>query len=106
MNTKKYFTRSRIVLLTTVLLCCTFAVGQMIALDQEQSGDFGKKSGLAAPSSMPLQDYERDQLYPWLNARKYTGLGWAVDKQVRDTGPFVNQLYYGTHPAVRIYYSP
>ena len=29
-----------------------------------------------------------------------------MDKGVRDTGPFVNGTYLGTHPAVRIYYSP
>ncbi len=39
-------------------------------------------------------------LYP------YRRLGWCVDKYVRDTGPYVHGVYYGTHPAVRIYYSP
>jgi hypothetical protein len=39
-------------------------------------------------------------LYP------YRRLGWCVDKYVRDTGPFIHGQYYGTHPAVRIYYSP
>ena len=39
-------------------------------------------------------------LYP------YRRLGWCVDKYVRDTGPYVHGQYYGTHPAVRIYYSP
>ncbi len=60
------------------------------------------------PSSMPLQDYERDVLYPWLWGRGYAdeALGWTVDSEVRDTGPFVEDTYYGTHPAVRIYYSP
>src|SRR5947209_3909912 len=45
------------------------------------------------PSSSP-------NLYP------YRRLGWCVDKYVRDTGPYVHGQYYGTHPAVRIYYSP
>ncbi len=69
---------------------------------------------------MPLVDYER-KLYRWLIDRSYaditwadtswadtswTDISWAVDKRVRDTGPFINGLYYGTHPAVRIYYSP
>ncbi|HEX3151669.1 MAG TPA: hypothetical protein VHR66_26595 [Gemmataceae bacterium] len=57
------------------------------------------------PSQMPLEDYEAI-LYNWLNDHKYTELGWAYDKAVRDTGPFANQVYYGTHPAVKIYYSP
>jgi hypothetical protein len=29
-----------------------------------------------------------------------------VDKGVRDTGPFVGGESFGTHPSVRIYYSP
>lgn len=67
-------------------------------------------STLGAPSSMPLVDYEKI-LYRWLIDRKYAKLAehdtsWAVDKRVRDTGPFINGSYYGTHPAVRIYYSP
>jgi hypothetical protein len=45
------------------------------------------------PSSSP-------NLYP------YRRLGWCVDKYVRDTGPYIHGAYYGTHPAVRIYYSP
>ncbi len=39
-------------------------------------------------------------LYP------YRKLHWCVDKYVRDTGPYAHGTYYGTHPAVRIYYSP
>ncbi|MEJ7607884.1 MAG: hypothetical protein WKF37_16835 [Bryobacteraceae bacterium] len=31
---------------------------------------------------------------------------WCADKGVRDTGPFANKVYYGTHPAVLVYYSP
>ncbi len=60
------------------------------------------------PSAMPLQDYETQVLYPWLKARGYARpeLGWTVDSGVRDTGPFIAGNYYGTHPAVRIYYSP
>lgn len=45
-------------------------------------------------------------LFPFLNERKYKALGWTPDKRVRDTGPFINGKYYGTHPAVKIFYSP
>jgi mono/diheme cytochrome c family protein len=31
---------------------------------------------------------------------------WCRDTRVRDTGPYIENTYYGTHPAVRIYYSP
>ena len=30
----------------------------------------------------------------------------SVDKGVRDTGPYIDGKYYGTHPAVRVWYSP
>jgi mono/diheme cytochrome c family protein len=42
----------------------------------------------------------------YLRTYKYRELGWCVDKAVRDTGPYVHGQYFGTHPAVRIYYSP
>ena len=45
-------------------------------------------------------------LFAFLNARRYVELGWLRDKGVRDTGPYINGKYYGTHPAVRVYYSP
>lgn len=61
--------------------------------------------GLPLPGHIPLVDYER-KLYRWILDREYTKLGWAKDKHVRDTGPFIDEVYYGTHPAVRIYYSP
>ena len=62
-------------------------------------------SGLPLPSSLPLADYEA-KLYEFLFERKYTKLKWAADRRVRDTGPYVLGSNYGTHPAVRIYYSP
>ena len=60
---------------------------------------------LPLPCTMPLQDYQR-VLAHWVNNREYEKLGWAVDKNVRDTGPFILGENYGTHPAVRIVYSP
>jgi len=42
----------------------------------------------------------------YLSSYRYQQLGWCVDKGVRDTGPYVRDVSYGTHPAVRIYYSP
>lgn len=65
----------------------------------------GQPAALPLPSTLPLDDYER-LLYPWLMQRQYASLDWAVDKGVRDTGPFIQNAYYGTHPAVRVYYSP
>jgi hypothetical protein len=62
-------------------------------------------SALPLPSTLSLADFERE-LFGFLDARRYTGLGWHQDKRVRDTGPYIDGVYYGTHPAVRIFYSP
>ena len=52
-------------------------------------------------------DYETEVLFPWIAEFEYTRLpGWEKDRKVRNTGPFVYQQNFGTHPAVRIWYSP
>jgi cytochrome c553 len=54
-----------------------------------------------------LADYETEVLFPWISEFEYTRIeGWEKDKEVRNTGPFVYQKNFGTHPAVRIWYSP
>ena len=67
--------------------------------------DLGRPSALPLPSSMDVLKYE-EKLFEFLNNRQYAKLGWLKDKEVRDTGPYINGKYYGTHPAVRVYYSP
>jgi len=67
--------------------------------------DFGKPADLPLPSTLSVPQYE-EKLFNFLNARQYAKLAWAHDKGVRDTGPFIDGKYYGTHPAVRVYYSP
>ena len=76
-------------------------VGQLAGCAKQGSAT----TDLPQPSSLPIQDYERI-LYRWLMDRTYAENGWAVDKHVRDTGPYIKNQYFGTHPAVRIYYSP
>ena len=63
---------------------------------------------LRAPNPLPPGenfDFER-QVLTYLSTYDYQQLGWCSDKGVRDTGDWVNTVYYGTHPAVRILYSP
>jgi cytochrome c553 len=67
------------------------------------------------PSALPLDKYE-EALNRYVSAMCHRNLadGWAMDKTVRDTGPFVATLadgkwsgsYYGTHAPVLIWYSP
>lgn len=60
---------------------------------------------LPLPSTVPLLDYQ-EQIYPFVADRVFATEGWTRDKSWRDTGPFILGTNYGTHPAVRIYYSP
>lgn len=64
-----------------------------------------KEHSLPAPSSLSPDDFH-DRLLTFLQGTEYATLQWCVDKSVRDTGPFINSTYLGTHPAVRVYYSP
>lgn len=73
--------------------------------ENESTVNFGTPASLPAPSRMSVHGFEK-QLYKFLDERKYQDLGWAVDKSVRDTGPYIKKQSYGTHPAVRVYYSP
>ncbi|MFH5803053.1 cytochrome P460 family protein [Alienimonas sp. DA493] len=65
----------------------------------------GRPAGLPLPSTGSVAAYEAI-LFPFLNDRTYVALGWEQDGVVRDTGPYLNGKYYGTHPAVRVWYSP
>jgi cytochrome c553 len=60
------------------------------------------------PSTIKPEDSAAYQtkLLTWLKGRSYVTLKWAADKGIRDTGPWINDVYYGTHKAARIYYSP
>jgi len=64
-----------------------------------------KESSLPLPSSVSPDSFH-DQLMAFLKNNEYAKLQWCVDKGVRDTGPYVYSEYLGTHPAVRVYYSP
>lgn len=63
------------------------------------------KSPLPLPGTMTSEEYQA-LLYKFLSEREYIKLGWAPDKKVRDTGPYIDNTSYGTHEACRIWYSP
>ncbi len=69
----------------------------------QATGDWA--SQLPTPSSLSVPEFEQ-QLFAFLQQRKYDHSQWGRDKQLRDTGPYLNGEYYGTHPAVRVFYSP
>lgn len=67
-----------------------------------------KEHSLTLPSLVNPNDFVayEQKVLAFLQNGEYKKLGWCVDKGVRDTGPYQNGVYYGTHPAVRIFYSP
>jgi hypothetical protein len=46
----------------------------------------------------------RKNLYAFLEERCYRS--WTHDQKIRNTGPFLDNKNFGTHPAVKVYYSP
>lgn len=81
------------------------STGQVTPPDKIAQCPDAKANPLPLPSSMSPDDFH-DKLLAFLQNTTYVQLGWCVDKGVRDTGPFVDSIYLGTHPAVRVYYSP
>ncbi|MBV9878917.1 MAG: hypothetical protein JO180_00395 [Gemmatirosa sp.] len=67
------------------------------------------RADAACPDSLPLPSAVGEQAYePLLNQFLRDGCyrGWPHDREIRNTGPFVDGRNFGTHPAVRVYYSP
>jgi len=65
-------------------------------------------AGLRLPAVVPPGEPVEieKQLLGYLSSYDYRNLGWCHDKGVRDTGPYLNGISYGVHPAVQIWYSP
>jgi hypothetical protein len=61
------------------------------------------KFPLPNPSQTDPKKYE-EKLYAFLEKGCYKT--WIADNQIRNTGPFIGGQSFGTHPAVKIYYSP
>lgn len=67
-----------------------------------------REHSLPLPTSFPpnqFVEYEK-LIFAFLQKGEYKTLQWCMDKGVRDTGAYLKGVYYGTHPAVRIFYSP
>lgn len=91
------------ILLVFLFAVATTTAAQNVDLSRCKTGDEAK---LPLPSSLPpgsLNEFEQ-AVYAFLDGGAY--LGWCRDKSVRDTGPYIQNVSYGTHPSVRIYYSP
>ena len=58
---------------------------------------------LPHPSDIGAKKFEK-LLYSFLDQGCYQS--WVADSQIRNTGPFINGTSFGTHNAVKIFYSP
>ncbi|HEV3168393.1 MAG TPA: cytochrome P460 family protein, partial [Isosphaeraceae bacterium] len=59
------------------------------------------------PSEVGTEAFDKE-FHVFLARRSYgeQGANWVHDKGVRNTGAFINGINFGTHPSVRVYYSP
>ena len=87
---------------TAAALCLAFALAVSAF-----AADLPPACNLSAvmPPSKDTVAFET-ALQAFLRRRCYDKLGWTHDPFIRDTGPYILGDYYGTHPAVRIWYSP
>jgi hypothetical protein len=58
---------------------------------------------LPHPSDIGAKKFEK-LLYSFLDQGCYQS--WVADSQIRNTGPFINGASFGTHNAVKVFYSP
>ena len=85
------------------------ALVSLVGLAHAQTGTV-PAPGSPAPSKNPACAWpgtDKAKIYAFLDNLCYQTLGWKRDKEVRNTGPHLSDdLDFGTHPSVRIYYSP
>ncbi|HET7230558.1 MAG TPA: hypothetical protein VFJ16_11185 [Longimicrobium sp.] len=90
-----------IAMLAVVALC--LMAGLLTPQTSLAFGNSACPDSLELPSKVGEQAYEA-KLNEFLRGGCYRG--WVHDREIRNTGPFVDGRNFGTHPAVRVYYSP
>lgn len=83
-----------------------FMIGLLVVgarLDQAQTQPCRIAFPLPNPSDIGAANFE-SKLYQFLEQGCYRN--WVSDNRIRDTGPFIGGTSFGTHDAVRIFYSP
>lgn len=99
--TRRSEARLTLASLCLIALCAAAALAAPVA---------GPRANPCAPLPLPTrvgaEAYGR-LLSAWLDSLCYrTEPGWKYDLQIRNTGPFINNQSFGTHPAVKVWYSP
>jgi hypothetical protein len=96
-------------LLALALVAAAWLTAGLAAESKMPACAGARESGLPLPSTFSKNNnpaaYQK-VLSDFLEADTYESLGWCSDKSLRDTGPFIEGTYYGTHPVVRVWYSP
>jgi len=72
-------------------------------IDAQQNNREPCEFPLPRPSEMRGDDFEK-LLYQFLEKRCYQN--WVTDREIRNTGPVIAGVSFGTHNAVKIFYSP
>ncbi len=99
----------RLILVTVLAVFAAFLVAS--AIDSQpshaQSPTPAKRCEIAfplpRPSDIGTKKFEK-LLYSFLDQGCYQS--WVTDSQIRNTGPFINGASFGTHNAVKVFYSP
>src|SRR5437773_7932034 len=98
-------------LLLTVLFLLSVAAGAWFASRSYAEAPVQATAPQGCTSSFPLPNasdigttkFEK-LLYDFLEHRCYAN--WIADRQIRNSGPFINNQSFGTHNAVKVFYSP
>src|SRR5258706_16403607 len=95
------------VLTALVMLLVNNALKLTPSHAQNASPAPGKRCELAfplpRPSDVGAKKFEK-LLYSFLDQGCYRK--WVADSQIRNTGPFIGGASFGTHNAVKVFYSP
>lgn len=101
----------RLLLVAVLTALVTIAVDNALKLPPTQAQNASQAPArrceiafpLPHPSDMGAKKFEK-LLYSFLDQGCYKK--WVADSQIRNTGPFIGGASFGTHNAVKVFYSP
>jgi hypothetical protein len=101
----------RLIIVTELTVLLTWllagAIGPQLAKAQSQTQSQSKRCEISFPlpnpSDIGAKKFEK-LLYSFLEQGCYRS--WIADSQTRNTGPFIGGRSFGTHNAVKVFYSP
>jgi len=92
--------------IATLTLLLTSPLALTLSSDAQQYNPTGPCDiafPLPRPSDVGTKAFQK-VLYAFLEKRCYQN--WVTDREIRNTGPFIMGKSFGTHNAVKIFYSP